>query len=376
MTRHTLSPEATGTVGPGAQWITDSNGARTQTDPLRCQFAGWLGDDLVSVAPDFIVSGTLADALRASDLTGFELRTDPVITKSPEFVSESSADFPDRWERLVPSPEPASASASASASDDREPTEDTDFARRGSDLLVSERALSLLNDHRITHASLTPSGDTPEAQRFTLNQNQAEATAGADAVEQFDALKQSAAHETTRITALLDNTPTPTSAAPAMNTQNKRRIFGDLTRAIAALGTPIDDEKALAVLRLVDGPITVTDYEIGDRDYLRGEIDGSDLSAVHINLTPDATVRFVQVNFRSPTGDPATAFPRINSLIDGSSPFTRDTVIDLLGDPAKTTTVARHSMIFDEYRVSRKRVLFYWDADDHSPQLIVVGRKA
>lgn len=370
MTRHALSPEATGTVGPGAQWTEDSTGSSTQIDPLRCEFAGWLDDDLVSVAPDFIVSGTLAVALRASDLTGFELRTDPVITKSSEFVSESVADFPDRWERLVPSPEPASAS------EDRGPTKETDLARRGNDLLVSERALALLNDHRITHASLTASSDTAEAERFALNQNQAEATARAAAVEQYDALEQSAAQEAARITALLDTIRAPTSAAPAMNTQNKRRISGELTRAISALGAPIDDEKALPLLRLVDGPITVTDYENGDRDYNRGEIDGSDLSAVHINLTPDATVRFVQLNFRNPTGDPATAFPRINSLIDEAAPFTRDTVVDLLGDPAKTTTVARNSMIFDEYRVSRKRVLFYWDADDHSPQLIVVGRKA
>lgn len=372
MTRHTLSPEATGTVGPGAQWTEDSTGSSTQIDPLRCEFAGWLGDDLVSVAPDFIVSGTLADALRASDLTGFELRTDPVITKSPEFVSESNTDFPDRWERLVPSPEPASASAS----EDREPTEETDFARRGSDLLVSERALALLNDHRITHANLTPSSDTAETARFTHNRDQADATARADALAEHDALEASAAKEAARITALLDTTSATTSAAPAINTQNNRRISGDLTRAIGALGAPIVDEKALTVLRLVDGPIAVTDYENGDRDYLRGEIDGSDLSAVHINLTPDATVRFVQLNFRSPTGDPATAFPRINSLVDGAAPFTRDTVIDLLGDPAKTTTVARNSMIFDEYRVSRKRVLFYWDVDDHSPQLIVIGRKA
>lgn len=372
MTRHALSPEATGTVGPGAQWTEDSTGSSTQIDPLRCEFAGWLDDDLVSVAPDFIVSGTLADALRASDLTGFELRTDPVITKSPEFVSESNTDFPDRWGRLVPSPEPASALAS----EDRGPTEVTDFARRGSDLLVSERALALLNDHRITHASLTPSSDTAETARFTHNQDHSDATARADALAEHDALKASAAKETARITALLDTTPATNSAAPTMNTQNKRRISGDLTRAIAALGTSIDDEKALTVLRLVGGAITVTDYENGDRDYHRGEIDGSDLSAVHINLTPDATVRFVQLNFRNPTGDPATAFPRINSLIDEAAPFTRDTVVDLLGDPAKTTTVARNSMIFDEYRVSRKRVLFYWDADDHSPQLIVVGRKA
>ncbi|MBR7540538.1 hypothetical protein KC221_30600, partial [Mycobacterium tuberculosis] len=76
-----------------------------KAEPLRCEFAGWLGDDLVSVNPDFVVSGTLADALRASDLPGFELRGDPVITKSSEFVSESGSDFPDHWERLVPSPE-------------------------------------------------------------------------------------------------------------------------------------------------------------------------------------------------------------------------------------------------------------------------------
>ncbi|RAF74705.1 hypothetical protein DN546_31890, partial [Burkholderia multivorans] len=115
-TLHTLSPEATGAVGPGAQWTEDSSGANTQTEALRCEFAGWLGDDLVSVNPDFVVSGTLADALRASDLTGFELRTDPVITKSSEFVSESSTDFPDHWEPLDPNPEPTTAS------DDREPT--------------------------------------------------------------------------------------------------------------------------------------------------------------------------------------------------------------------------------------------------------------
>ncbi|MGN6035787.1 hypothetical protein ACP6NG_10425 [Brevibacterium casei] len=186
MTRHTLPPEATGTVGPGAEWTVDTTGSSTQTDPLRCEFAGWLGDDLVSVNPDFVVSGTLADALRASDLTGFELRGDPVITKSSEFVSESGSDFPDHWERLVPSPEPTTAS------DDREPNEETDIARQGSDLLVSECALALLNDYRITHARLTPSSDTAETARFTHNRDQADATTRADALAEHDALKQSA----------------------------------------------------------------------------------------------------------------------------------------------------------------------------------------
>ncbi|MCT1552048.1 hypothetical protein [Brevibacterium casei] len=243
MTRHTLSPEATGAVGPGAQWTVDSGGASTQTDPLRCEFAGWLGDDLVSVNPDFVVLGTLADALRASGLTGFELRADPVITKSSEFVSESSADFPDRWERLIPDPEPSTTT---------EEQETTDFARQGSDLLVSERALALLNDHRITHARLTPAGDSPEAARFTRNQDQADEAARAEAVSEFSALKASGAKEAARITAVLEAASAPASAPPTMNTQNKRKITGDLTRAVAAVGKPIDDEKVLAVLRFVD----------------------------------------------------------------------------------------------------------------------------
>lgn len=369
MTLHTLSPEATGAVGPGAQWTEDSSGANTQTEALRCEFAGWLGDDLVSVNPDFVVSGTLADALRASDLTGFELRTDPVITKSSEFVSESSADFPDRWERLVPNPEPTTAS------DDREPTEETDFARQGSDLFVSERALALLNDHRITHARLTPAGDSPEATRFTRNQDHADEAARAEAVAEFSALKESGAKEAARITAVLESAPAPTSAPPTMNTQNKRKISGDLTRVVAAVGKPIDDEKVLAVLRFVDGPIAVHESDDGWRDYDRNRIDGSQLSAVNVVLAPNAQVKFIQFNFRNPTGDATAVYPRIGELITGVDPFTRETVLDHLGEP-EGTTPTRQNTIFDTYRIGRQRVLFYWDADDISPQTIVVGRKA
>lgn len=369
MTRHTLSPEATGTVGPGAQWTEDSNGASTQTDPLRCEFAGWLGDDLVSVNPDFVVSGTLADALRASELTGFELRADPVITKSSEFVSESTADFPDRWERLVPGPD------SSTASDDREPTEETDVARQGSDLLVSERALALLNDHPIAHARLTSAGNTPETARFTRNQDHADEAARAKAVAEFSAVKESGAKEAARITAVLEAVPAPTSAPPTMNTQNNRKITGDLTRAVAAVGKPIDDEKVLAVLRFVDGTIEVHESDDGWRDYDRNRIDGTQLSAVNVVLPPNAKVKFIQFNFRNPTGDATAVYPRIGELITGVSPFTRESVIDHLGEPEGTTTT-RQNTIFDTYKIGRQRVLFYWDADDHSPLTIVVGRKA
>lgn len=366
MTRHTLSPEATGTVGPGAQWTVDTSGASTQTDPLRCEFAGWLGDDLVSVAPDFIVSGALADALRASYLTGFELRTDPVITKSSEFVSESGSNFPDRWERLIPGPEPSTTS---------EVKDSSDFAREGSDLLVSKRALGLLNDHRITHARLTPAGDTLETARFTHNQDHADVAAREEGFAQFYALKESGANEAARITAVLEAAPAPTSAPPTMNTQNKRRITGDLTRAVAAVGTPIDDEKVLAVLRFVDGPIEVHESDDGWRDYDRNRIDGSQLSAVNVVLPPNAKVKFIQFNFRNPTGDATAVYPRIGALIAGVDPFIRESVIAHLGEPEKSTPTSRNT-IFDTYKIGRQRVLFYWDADDLPPQTIVVGRKA
>ena len=174
---------------------------------------------------------------------------------------------------------------------------------------------------------------------------------------------------------MLESAPAPTSAPPTMNTQNKRKISGDLTRVVAAVGKPINDEKVLAVLRFVDGPIAVHESDDGWRDYDRNRIDGSQLSAVNVVLAPNAQVKFIQFNFRNPTGDATAVYPRIGELIAGVDPFTRETVLDHLGEP-EGTTPTRQNTIFDTYRIGRQRVLFYWDADDISPQTIVVGRKA
>ncbi|MBE8147209.1 hypothetical protein IOD13_18125 [Brevibacterium casei] len=106
MTLHTLSPEAAGTVGPSAQWTEDSSGASTQAEPLRCEFAGWLGDDLVSVNPDFVVSGTLADALRASDLTGFERAGTPSSRSHPSSSPRAAPISPITGNVSSPAPNP------------------------------------------------------------------------------------------------------------------------------------------------------------------------------------------------------------------------------------------------------------------------------
>jgi hypothetical protein len=71
MSFHLLRPEVAGGWGPNIQ-------AHRQTHPpvvthLHYEFEGWLGDDLLTTFPEFIVTERLARALEQSGLTGFGL---------------------------------------------------------------------------------------------------------------------------------------------------------------------------------------------------------------------------------------------------------------------------------------------------------------
>lgn len=350
MPHHRLDPEATGTVGPGAVWTRDKGGVRRQADPLRCEFAGWLGDDLVGVQPDFIVSGALADALRASDLTGFELR-DVIVTRSAEFVSHGGV-LPGRWERLV-------TAGDAEAGDD--------LSDQDGVLLVSERALALLNEHRIVEASITAARDTDGTGRFVRQRDEARAAALVRDNAEQDARIDAGVQEAARITALLDSASASTSTPPTMRTNATREIAGDLTLAATALGGGIEDGPTLDLLRLIDGPIEVDQFDANHWTYRSA--DGS--VQVHLNRDVVTCVEFV---LRPHGNAPEAEYSRTARLIDGIDPFTREAVLDNLGDPKATKTARR--FLYDEYRLSRKRVLLYWSPDDHSPQIIIAGRKA
>jgi hypothetical protein len=68
-----LKPEVAGGWGPNTK-------AHRNTHPpvvthLHYEFEGWLGDDLLTTFPEFIVTERLAAALEASKLTGFRLAT-------------------------------------------------------------------------------------------------------------------------------------------------------------------------------------------------------------------------------------------------------------------------------------------------------------
>ncbi|PPG05838.1 hypothetical protein C5E06_00225 [Pseudoclavibacter sp. RFBI5] len=353
MQHHALEPEATGTVGAGAEWLHDANGARSQADPLRCEFAGWLGDELVSVLPDFVVTGALADALRASDLTGFELRT-ATVTKSPEFVSYAGA-LPEGWERLAPTGRP-----------DR----DDDFAQRDGMLLVSERALSLLNGHRIVEAQLAAAGETAEASRFARHREEARAAALRREQAAQDSEADDDAREVARLTALVDALGPTASTPPTMrvNGDAKRTVAGDLTLAAAALGKKIEDPAALALLRLIDGPIEINRsgayqcaYRSTDRSLIVGMRGGA--------------VRCVELVFHPHRNAPEANYPRTSYLITGLSPFTREGVLEHLGAPKEALPPDEDERSRDEYRIGRQRVMLYWRGQDYSPRSVMVGRK-
>lgn len=351
MSYHVLDPEATGTVGPGAAWTHDASGARSQADPLRCEFAGWLGDDLVGVQPDFVVSGVLADALRASDLTGFELRQ-VIVTRCGEFVSYGG-EFPDRWERLVPTGDVEAGG---------------DFSGRNGMLLVSERALALLNDHRFAEAVLTARDETEEAVRFVRRQEEARATSQARINAERDAKGDAGVREADRITALVVSGSLAALEPPIMRTNAKRAIVGELTLAATALGGRVDDDATLAVLRLIDGPI-----EVDQRDTRYPTYRSVDRSVqVHLNRDVVSGVEFVM---EPHWNAPEARYSRASHLIEGVGTFTREAVLERLGDPVSTKTTTGSRYIYDVYRLGRKRLLFYWDPVDQSPQIIIVGRK-
>jgi hypothetical protein len=71
MRYYIVSPEVAG--GWGVNTVADCSVHPPRVSHLHHQFDGWLGSDLVESFPCFLVTERLANALRNSVLTGFEL---------------------------------------------------------------------------------------------------------------------------------------------------------------------------------------------------------------------------------------------------------------------------------------------------------------
>ena len=59
------------------------------------EFEGWLGDDLLETFPCFVVTDRLAQAIRTSGLTGYELGTVEVVKSEIYEELQAGRDLPD-----------------------------------------------------------------------------------------------------------------------------------------------------------------------------------------------------------------------------------------------------------------------------------------
>lgn len=142
---HRIEPEVAGGLGPGIDYVRERE--PRLVGPLHYEFQGWMGDDVVTTSGFWVVTSELADALRASTLTGYELN-EVVVTKDQQFdMFPTPRPFPERWERLVPTGEAGSAA---------------DFALESPvDLLVSDAALALLQTFQVDEADISEADEPP-----------------------------------------------------------------------------------------------------------------------------------------------------------------------------------------------------------------------
>ena len=139
-----VDAEVPGGLAPGHSY--DQAQRAADAGPLHLVFDGWMGDDLVTTSPFWFVSERLADALRASGLTGFELEPATASTgEQYELITERA--LTPVWLRLIPT-------GSVDEGDDLVLADATD-------LLVSAAALELLRSFTLEDADIAPAEDGP-----------------------------------------------------------------------------------------------------------------------------------------------------------------------------------------------------------------------
>lgn len=138
-----LEPVVDGGLGPGADY--DGTRHPRLVGELAYEFEDWSGDDVVQTAGYWLVSDRLAQALRASELTGWALDTVRVSTSGVfEDLHPDGLEMP-HWHRLLPV---------------GSPMDDVTLIGR-TYVCVSDRALDLLRRFTIEHAEIRPVSDIP-----------------------------------------------------------------------------------------------------------------------------------------------------------------------------------------------------------------------
>jgi len=147
-----VHPEVPGGLGPatrfGAQRVNDTS--FNDATALEITLDDWLGDDLLTVVPFYLVTPRLATALIQAQITGFQIRQGLVMTISDKwFELHDPADTIPAFQWIA-----VSGRAVTDAAERRllgVPTADLSLTRTAL-LVASERVIALLRGLSLQHA--------------------------------------------------------------------------------------------------------------------------------------------------------------------------------------------------------------------------------
>ena len=146
-----LEPSVDGGWGPETVSQHRENGTIRCVDYLHFEFAQWLGDDLITTHPCFLVSLPLAEAILRSPLRGYAIE-DVLISISDEYeelwspAERSGLPVFKRFRPLL---------SVASVGEAEQHGMDTYIYGKYGDLLVSDRLLDLLRRFQLKYCEIS-----------------------------------------------------------------------------------------------------------------------------------------------------------------------------------------------------------------------------
>lgn len=320
---HYIGAEVPGGLAASNTFTRDESGRRVITGTLAFEFLGWMGDDLVTTAGYWLVSGRLAEALRASDLTGYEL-TEVETSTSPEFrLGVVDTDFPDDWERFVPT--------------GTEGGEEDFQLGAGRDLLANDAALALLRQFNLNEADIgddTAPVIDPRVKRFL----DGDARAKREPKTEAEPKPKTSKPAPKPVTAASDR-----GAVSLGELQPINGITGEILIALAALGAPEGDPRVKHALELTSGPVKTETFQDPDKGPITTLLDGPGGFDLRFN---GGSVS--QVSFHFTANRYHATYPRPQDLIVGLDLPTasREAVDEALGTPYRTlaSLVSRYEL--------------------------------
>lgn len=151
-----LEPEVPGGWGPGTtviNWAEIQAGLSEIPSLAKCEivFEDWLGDDLVTSHPFFVVTERLASAIQGEALTGAVFR-DAQVSVSDQFADLNAAQRLPQFKWLVPE---GRVHLDAFGRVSSWTGHDICLSPRA-DLVVSEQCLKVFRRHAVSHCRVRP----------------------------------------------------------------------------------------------------------------------------------------------------------------------------------------------------------------------------